>query len=309
MKRIILEVRREFEERRSIVVAPGPELRVGRAKPSEVVLLGDPTMSRSHFALACDARGCTIRDLDSTAGTLVNGAPIFRATLRDGDVIEAGQTTFVVRIEPEVPAPRVEHRPMPRGRPNVPTEELPRPTLPPPEASLHDLVLDHLRAQPDPLFAILDAARDQMVLALYEGIEGQKLSAFAPYLVALPPRSPMLETLVREGWGKSWGIYLTCGRPFVEVRKHLRHFLMVKTEAGQELYFRFYDPRVLRPFLPTCTPDELAKFFGPIRGFLAESPEADSLLRIEFDGQRLRQRPAVTSNDPGAARAAATHRA
>ena len=263
--RVILEVRREFEGRRSIVVAPGPEMRVGRAKPSDVVLPGDPTMSRAHFALACDGLGCTIRDLDSTAGTLVNGSPIFRAPLRDGDVIEAGQTTFVVRIEPEVPAPRVEPLPMPRGRPNVPTEELPRPTLPPPEEPLHDLVLDHLRAQPEPLFAVLDAARDPMILALmldckeehqslYEGIEGQKLSAFAPYLVALPPRSPMLETLVREGWGKSWGVYLDL--PAAVRRGPQAPPALPAGEDGSATAARrtsrFYDPRVLRP--SSCRP-------------------------------------------------------
>ena len=40
---------------------------------------------------------------------------------------------------------------------------------------------------------------------------------------------------------------------------------------GKDMYFRLYDPRVLRVFLPTCTPDELTDFFGPIGTFLIES--------------------------------------
>ena len=34
-----------------------------------------------------------------------------------------------------------------------------------------------------------------------------------------------------------------------------------------------HDPRVLRVFLPTCTPDELSDFFGPIGSFLVESDQ------------------------------------
>jgi len=47
----------------------------------------------------------------------------------------------------------------------------------------------------------------------------------------------------------------------------------VQDAKGKDMYFRFYDPRVLRVFLPTCTPEELSDFFGPIAGFLIESAE------------------------------------
>lgn len=39
------------------------------------------------------------------------------------------------------------------------------------------------------------------------------------------------------------------------------------------IYFRFYDPRVLRRFLPVCTPDQLYAFFGPIDYFLFEDED------------------------------------
>src|SRR5262249_39807517 len=127
----------------------------------------------------------------------------------------------------------------------------------PPDAPAQEQVPHYLRHQPEPLFAILDAARDPRILALlvnskeerpslYEGAQGDRLAAVAAYLVQLPSASRFLDTLVQEGWGKSWGIYLTCNQPFKEVRKHFRRFLLVKTEEGKELYFRFYDPRVLR---------------------------------------------------------------
>jgi hypothetical protein len=144
----------------------------------------------------------------------------------------------------------------------------------------------------EPLFALLDAARDPRVLqvlrlsgehhqSLYEGTKGEELADFAPYLVEVSPDSPLLETMVREGWGQSWGVYLTCPQPFAEVRKHFRRFLLVKSEEdGRTLYFRFYDPRVLRIFLPTCTPAEAVEFFGPIREFLMEAADPATLIRF-----------------------------
>jgi hypothetical protein len=150
-------------------------------------------------------------------------------------------------------------------------------------------LLQVLQTQPEPVYALLDAARDLRVFillktcqeerqSLYEGVEGEKLALVAPYLVRLPPGSPLLEALVREGWGKSWGVFLTCGESFAEVRKHFRRFLLVKTDKGEELYFRFYDPRVLRAFLPTCQPQQAGEFFGPIGRYLAEDENAQAML-------------------------------
>ena len=59
---------------------------------------------------------------------------------------------------------------------------------------------------------------------------------------------------------------------------------------GKRLLFRYYDPRVLRVFLPTCTPAELAGFFGPIRGYLLEAGAPETLLRFGFDGHRFHRR-------------------
>jgi hypothetical protein len=162
-------------------------------------------------------------------------------------------------------------------------------------------VIQELRAKKEPLYAILDAARDPLILArlvkcqedhqsLYEGSAGNQLAAAAPYLVSLPRESAFLDTLIRDGWGKSWGVYLTCDKPFKEVRKHLRHFLMVELEGGENVYFRFYDPRALRVFLPTCTPSEVNQFFGPITTYLMEANTPETLLRFSHEqGELLQQ--------------------
>ncbi len=104
------------------------------------------------------------------------------------------------------------------------------------------------------------------------GPQGEALADVAPYLVRLSTRSPFLERLVDEGWGQSWGIYFTCPLPFLETRRHLRKFLMVEAEGeDMRMYFRFYDPRVLHTFLPTCTPEQKKEFLGPITRIFHEA--------------------------------------
>src|SRR5262249_7471285 len=47
--------------------------------------------------------------------------------------------------------------------------------------------------------------------------------------------------------------------------------------AGNELYFRFYDPRVLRTFLPACTGAETKRFFGPVGIYLMETENGEAI--------------------------------
>lgn len=71
---------------------------VGRAKTADVVL-GYPTVSRSHAAITRNDRGeWTLYDLDSTGGTLANGKKVaHNAAIGDGDVLSFGgvETVFL----------------------------------------------------------------------------------------------------------------------------------------------------------------------------------------------------------------------
>jgi len=71
----------------------------------------------------------------------------------------------------------------------------------------------------------------------------------------------------------------------VRVYKHLRKILIVTGEDGNEMFFRYYDPRVLRVFLPTCELLQLKEFFGPIDAFIAEDGSGYMLeFRMDFNG-------------------------
>ena len=65
---------------------------------------------------------------------------------------------------------------------------------------------------------------------------------------------------------------------------------MAKSRSGRILIFRYYDPRVLRVYLPTCRLDELQTVFGPVTSYLVESENGDGLIEFAFDGIQLRER-------------------
>lgn len=142
-----------------------------------------------------------------------------------------------------------------------------------------------------PLFAIVDGARDRAISrmvrtsgfehqSLYEGEAGEELAPFGPYLLALPNDIVALEKWLTLSWGKSFGVLLSSREPFAAIRRHLRRFLTVELEKSRQVYFRYYDPRVLRRFLPACTYEEWIEFFGPIESYFMEAEDAATVLRF-----------------------------
>lgn len=179
------------------------------------------------------------------------------------------------------------------NRATTPREEAPLP-------GARQRLFEILSGTPDPLYAVLDAARDlaaynwtkesgEEYQSLYDGDSARDLEMFAPYLVRFSKPSPLLKKLVAKAWGKSWGIYLTSAASLPDLRKHFRQFLKVQIEgeSDKDFYFRFYDPRVLRAYLPTCTPEELKQFFGPIGSFLVEHKDESHLLRFRAGAKGL----------------------
>jgi pSer/pThr/pTyr-binding forkhead associated (FHA) protein len=65
--------------------------RVGRSEESEIVLV-DPSVSRLHAIVEIDAGEPSVRDLDSTNGTFLNGRRVKFEMLRDGDDLLFGNT-------------------------------------------------------------------------------------------------------------------------------------------------------------------------------------------------------------------------
>lgn len=154
---------------------------------------------------------------------------------------------------------------------------------------------------PGSLWAILDCARNPRIYrelavsrldyqCLYSGDLPTELKVAAPHMVELSPRFGFTETLLDQSWGRSWGIFARINDG-TKLRHHLRKLLTVQGEDGRKFLFRYFDPRVLRTYLPTCTAHELRQVFGPIGCFFAESGTVDPCLQAyEFDGAELRAR-------------------
>lgn len=176
---------------------------------------------------------------------------------------------------------------------------------PPPHRPI-DEALGLLSAQTDPLYAVVDSARDPTILrllhdsgepfeCLYTGETGHAMREVAPYLVELSPGGSLLSQLVRRGWGHSWCVFCTSQENIYRVRGHLRRFLRVQIEGGPVVFFRFYDPRVLRAYLPTCTVTERDDFFGPMTSVVCEDEDGRALLRFT----PVRSEPDVRFQAPG----------
>jgi hypothetical protein len=153
------------------------------------------------------------------------------------------------------------------------------------------------------LYALLDAARDpgiyrglrgfaatEEIAGLYQGPTAEELAAVAPYLVRLGPRTDVFDWLWDKGCGRSWGIFLWSAVGLEGVRAHLRKLTKVRTEDGKVLLFRFYDPRVLSVFLPTCAPDQIEEMFGPVMRLFAETPDGAAIVEFTHSTGVLRRR-------------------
>jgi hypothetical protein len=264
------------------IILPGEKLRIGRTERAHLVVPRDASMSGLHCEISWDGQTCMLRDEKSKKGTMLGGERIDReAVVPHGGWIQAGETSFSVFLEAFTPPGEAE-------------------PLPPEVAASVPRALAALRAElggpsGPRLYALLDAARDPRILqlllesvddhrSLYDGVKGEALADVAPYLVALRPDSGLLERLVTEGWGRSWGMYVKSRHAMTAVRRHFRRFLMVENdETSQRMYFRFYDPRVLRDFMAIATVRQKDALHDGLEGILLES-EAGDLLRFVPEG-------------------------
>lgn len=244
-------------------------LTIGRNSFAGMACPEDSFLSGMHCSVQVAPDGVHLKDLGSTNGTFVNGQRISEAHPRPGELIKAGSLTMRVVTEAE------------------------RPVVAPIAATGRTAaILSQFATLSTPLYCLLDAACDQTIPSLlalaqeqrqclYDGQSSVELADWAPYLIKLAPDAPFTKALLDLGWSKGWASYFVSSAAFDDIRHHFRKFLMVQVQGGEELYFRFYDPRVLRDFLPTADPGEAAVFFGPVSEWLIEAEDPAVMLRLK----------------------------
>lgn len=253
-------------------LAPGGVLLVGRAAHAGLRLAHDERVADAHLEIGWDGERCSVRELDNGGGTTLDGEALRGVTVAEhGAWLRAGASNLTIHVEDHTPS----------GAPPLHGEVATQ------------SVRTALRSASvvSPVYGVLDAARDDRVLqllrehlephrSLFDGTEGDALETVAPYLVGpMDPSSALLDRLVREGWGRRWGVYLSSAAAPADIRRQLRRSLRVELEStGKSVYFRFYDPAVLRSFLAHGAPAERRAFAGEVLA-RASFEAADGSLR------------------------------
>lgn len=160
------------------------------------------------------------------------------------------------------------------------------------------------------VYAVLDGARNPAIhpaiessglpyVCLYAGKIARPLIPVAPYLLQLHPEKKFSAWFLDKGWEDNFGIALLSSGSLEELRRHFRRFLKVQDTSGKSLLFRWYDPRVLRVYLPTCHEDELSAIFGPVTAFITPSGKAGTVLRFKWHGRGHVEKKSITLAPPG----------
>ncbi len=71
---------------------------VGRSSQVQFPVPDDRFLSRDHFLVEFNPPQCFLKDMGSTNGTKLNGQKVDQALLRDGDVVEAGKSRFLIVV-------------------------------------------------------------------------------------------------------------------------------------------------------------------------------------------------------------------
>jgi hypothetical protein len=271
---------------------------VGRSTEC-AISLADPSLSRRHFELVRDDDAWRVTDLASRNGLSVNGTPVRDAIVGPGDEIRAGDVTFRLEVatprlsdvtredrgEAVVDAAAVAATPIPLFRTVAPTLSAAVPA--PADDTMLARLLGSIRREAQwKLYAIVDGAQafelafaarlmGHELYTLFSGDLAESAAHVGPCLVVIGEPSALLQQWV-EKMGSNAGVLFESTAELDRLCAHLRTIFVAADEEGQEYFFRFYDPRVLRAFLPTCRQDELREFFGPIDSWIAETRDGSA---------------------------------
>ena len=144
------------------------------------------------------------------------------------------------------------------------------------------------------VYAFLGGARDRQIEkiirlgklkydCLIDGKLSYEMAIAAPYIVRLERGHPQTIEIIKKGWGNSWGIFAITYPPasFINIRHNCKKMAKVVLPNKKKAFFRYYDPRVMRPYLPTCTTDEAQQVFGHVSEYIMEGEAPGTIHRFK----------------------------
>lgn len=154
--------------------------------------------------------------------------------------------------------------------------------------------------EPARLYAVVDAARGPMTIpptlkamtdqvsCLYRGQALDEFGDDTAWVVGIAPDESVLDWLIDSGFGKRWSIFLRSSLQLSDVVRHLRKFTLIEDDEGTAHFFRFYDPRTLRQYLPVFTPEQNTAFFTGIDAWYCENDlRPDEILKFTTNAGTL----------------------
>ena len=130
------------------------------------------------------------------------------------------------------------------------------------QTPLSYLLLDG--AQIDQLVAqIYTLEAEPSLYLLYQHSAYAALAEVGPVLVRVEPHTP-LAAHFSEWWQGAAGIWLESSAETADLVDHLRSLIHLRTEGDVSLLFRYYDPRILHPWLTALDSSVRDTVLGPI---------------------------------------------
>lgn len=137
-------------------------------------------------------------------------------------------------------------------------------------------------------FALMDCALDSIIYptikdsgcpikCLYGEAWQSGLADIAPYLVELDPKAAFSSELLTWDWNGNWGCFVQSNASLDDLSVSLQALTTAQTPDGKEVFFRFQDPRVIRPFLANASPDNIKTLFAKAARIVAPTSDDNAL--------------------------------
>lgn len=156
------------------------------------------------------------------------------------------------------------------------------------------------------LYAIIDASRQPMMIpaaleaiasrvsCLYSGNALREFGDNAAWVVELLPSESTLHWLLQQGFNKRWAIFASSRLELAPFVRHLKKFTVVNNERGETLFFRFYDPHVLRQYLPMFDDQQTTSFFRGIDDvFFEDTSRENTIVKFSLSDESRLTKTAV----------------
>jgi hypothetical protein len=99
---------------------------------------------------------------------------------------------------------------------------------------------------------------------LFRGELSIEMAEVAPYMVKLEADEDFTNWLLEYATESPCCIFAHTDKNFLTLRKHFRSFMRVQSPEGETLHFRYYDPRVLSVYLPSCEKEENTVLYADV---------------------------------------------